>query len=69
MDALELEIKQENAKFERESIFSNMKFAYKVANYNPETNTFSEFNSFRTFAEAYNYPSGTHVVQTHGTSA
>jgi hypothetical protein len=65
----DLEIKQENAKFVRASVFSNMKFPYKVANYDPKTNTFSEFHSFRTFAEAYNYPSGTHVVQTHGTSA
>jgi hypothetical protein len=40
---------------------------YKVTQYDPASNTHHVLTSKWSFAEAYSHPSGTHVVQTHGT--
>jgi hypothetical protein len=42
---------------------------YKLANYDKATDKYHVIGAFDTFAEAYNHPDGTHVIQTHGTSA
>jgi hypothetical protein len=46
-----------------------MDYPYKLANYDPGTNTYTLLTSVPTFAEAYIYNRGTHVIQTHGTAA
>jgi hypothetical protein len=43
--------------------------AFKTAWHDPANNRYHVTGAFRSFAEAYNHPSGTHVIQTHGTSA
>jgi hypothetical protein len=42
---------------------------YKVTQYNPKTKEHRIIASRWSFGEAYSYPGGTHVVQTHGTEA
>ena len=41
-------------------------FPFKVTQYDPDTKQHVIITSKKTFAEAYAYPGGTHVVQTHG---
>jgi hypothetical protein len=42
---------------------------YKVAQYDPDKRSYKILTSKWTFPEAYNHPSGTHVVQTHVATA
>jgi hypothetical protein len=42
---------------------------FKVADYDHETDTYHIINSKASFPEAYNHPTGTHVIQTLGTAA
>jgi hypothetical protein len=52
-----------------ERTFSRKDLPYKVTNYDPQRRQYDVITSKRSFAEAYSHPYGTHVVQTHGTSA
>ena len=47
----------------------NKSLPYKVATYNPDTDSYKIITSFPTFREANSYPTGTHVIQTHEPSA
>lgn len=55
--------------FTKATMPNRFDFPYKVANFDPETNQYKVITTRSSFAEAYNHPSGTHVIQTHGTSA
>jgi hypothetical protein len=41
---------------------------FKIAKYDPKTNSYKYIYVAKTFADAYAHPEGSHVVQTHGTA-
>jgi hypothetical protein len=43
--------------------------AFKVANKDPETGKYDIVSSHHSFIQAYGDPSGSHIIQTHGTAA
>ena len=51
------------------TFLSRKDLPFKVAKHDPEAHNYKIITSKWTFAEAYNYPGGTHVIQTHGTDA
>jgi hypothetical protein len=63
-----IEAAREAARAVREAM-SMRDLPYKVTQYNPDTRDHRILTSKWTLGEAYNYPRGTHVVQTHGTDA